>query len=234
MDVPRVGSEHLAPGTILRCKGNQGIEHVVGPGLAEQLAGTPRDRPIGQDQLGSGQHPGQAGLALSCSPRLGDHRGRHHGSLPGAMGFGEERPSIAITPVESDERPCIEHPHAAGGLRRRVGGCQAVRTLAAAMSSSVIGPESASYSAMAVAKRSRPTRSAAAWAIQELTPPRPARTRTSARRSPGRVTVNLGISRFTLWSMTQVLPEMRGRGLEGPGQLGEGDADADSRRGGHP
>ena len=125
------------------------------------------------------------------------------------MGFGEERPSVAITPVESDERPCIEHPHAAGGLRRRVGGCQAVRTLAAAMSSSVIGPESASYSAMAVAKRSRPTRSAAAWAIQELTPPRPARSRTSARRSPGRVTVNLGISRFTLWSMTRVLPEMR-------------------------
>ena len=41
MDVPRVGREHLAPGTILRCKGNQSIEHVVGPGLAEQLAGTP-------------------------------------------------------------------------------------------------------------------------------------------------------------------------------------------------
>lgn len=133
--------------------------------------------------------------AMPPSPGLSDHRGGHHGSLPGAMDVGEQRPGVAIAAVESDERSCIEHPHPEGGSRRRTVGCQAVRARAAAMSSPVMGPASASYSAMTAAKRSRPRRSAVAWAIQELTPPRPARARTSFARSLGSVTVNLGISR---------------------------------------
>ena len=205
VDVPRVRGEHLAPRTILRCQGHQGIEHIGGPGLVQQFPGTPRERPIGLDDLSSGEHPRQTGLARS-SPSLGDYGGGNHWSLPSAMGLREQCPGVAIPSVEGDECSGVEHLHPAGGVRRPAGGCQAVRVLAAAMSSSVIGPASASYSAMAAARRSRPRRSAAAWAIQELTPPRPARARTSFTRSPGSVTVNLGISRFIHASMTQVLP----------------------------
>ena len=198
MDVRGIRGEHFVPRPVLSRQGYECVEHVRGPGPAEKLASTTGEMSIGHDQLRSRQHLGQASLAGTSSPRLGNHGSGQHGPLSHPVDFGEQCPGVAVSPVKRNERSCIEHPHAAGGFRRRAVACHVVRALAAAMSFSVMGPASVSYSAMAAANCSRARRSAAAWAIQALTPPRPARRRTSSTRSPGRVTVSRGISRSIL------------------------------------
>lgn len=157
--------------------------------LAEKAAHRPRSAPVRPAPFC------QPRLAGTPSPGPGHHRGGHHRPLSHPVDLGEQSPGVAISPVRRNERAGIEHPRSAGGFRRRAVGCQAARALAAAMSSSVMGPASASYSAMAAARRSRARRFAAARAIPALTPRRPARARTSSTRSPGRVTVSRGISR---------------------------------------
>ncbi len=103
------------PWVILSRQGNQGVEDIGGPGMAEELARASGEGAVSRNQLRAREHPGQSGLACASSPSLGNHRGRNHGLLPRPVDLGEQRPGVSISPIECDECSCIKDAHAAGG-----------------------------------------------------------------------------------------------------------------------
>jgi hypothetical protein len=68
--------------------------------------------------LAEGWQTGGRSLS-SCRHRA--NWGGYHGTLASALCLGDQGPGISVATVESDESPCVEHPHAAGGLLRRRG-----------------------------------------------------------------------------------------------------------------
>jgi len=195
VNVVRIRRDDLAPRTLLGHKGYQGVQDIGRSSPGEQLAGAATEQTICADHLSARKERSQPILARCSSPGLGDHRGGYHWILAGTLCLGNQRPNISIATVKSDESSCVEHLHAAGVFVCSRDGSQVVRARAAATSSSLMAPACASYSAMAAASRSRTSRSATAWAIQELILPRSARARMSSTRSAGSVMVSRGMAR---------------------------------------
>lgn len=123
---------------------HQCVEHVGGVCSAEQLPRSAGQLSVGHDLVRPAEESRQASLTSPLPPGLSHDRCRHDGAVSAADCVGHEGPGVAVSSIEGDQSSRIQNPHAAGGFRWRRASSHAVRLLAAAMSSSVIGPLSAS------------------------------------------------------------------------------------------
>ncbi len=149
--IRRIRGEDLVP---VVCEKHQSrIDDVRPSGPTEEHTGATPEIVVQRSDIDSGKNDGQPGLATGASaPDLAHNPAVRHGFAPRKTLVVQDREHLAVAPLEGDQAPGVQNDrHATPRPRfpRTVTARARVLRRAAAISSSVISPNSASYAAMA-------------------------------------------------------------------------------------